>query len=227
MMKWTQQAWKSIEPLYRQILDMPFIGELSKGTLPKEKFQFYMLQDALYLADYGRVLAALGSKATDNQMALDFFEFGENALIVESALHKSYFKEFGLSPTPENQLEPVAHHYVHYLKSCVAFEPIEVAAAAVLPCFWIYKEVGDFIIARKQEGENPYQSWIDTYAGEAFAAGVIKAKAYCDQLAERSTSGMQQRMLQAFQTSSRLEFMFWDAAYRIYRWPVGSESPFR
>ena len=53
---------------------MPFIEHLSDGTLPKEKFQFYMLQDAMYLADYGRALAALGAKASDNQMALDFFE---------------------------------------------------------------------------------------------------------------------------------------------------------
>lgn len=220
MMKWTHQAWESIEPLYQQILEMPFIEELSKGTLLKEKFQFYMLQDALYLADYGRALAALGSKAADNQMALDFFEFGKHALIVESALHKSYFKEFELTPSPADELEPVCHHYVHYLKSCVAFEPIEVAAAAVLPCFWIYKEVGDYIYRQQPAENNPYQSWIDTYAGEDFAAGVVKAKAYCDSLAENTTPHLQKRMLEAFQTSSRLEYMFWDAAYRVYRWPV-------
>ncbi|MGO3267929.1 MAG: thiaminase II, partial [Sphingobacteriaceae bacterium] len=49
-MKWTQEAWQRIGPLYQQILDMPFIEHLSDGTLPKEKFQFYMLQDAMYLA---------------------------------------------------------------------------------------------------------------------------------------------------------------------------------
>lgn len=218
-MKWTQQAWKSIGPLYQEILDMPFIEQLSEGTLPKEKFQFYMVQDAMYLADYGRVLAALGSKASDNQMALDFFEFGKNALVVESALHKSYFKEFELDPDLRHQLEPICHHYVHYLKSCIAFEPIEVAAAAVLPCFWIYKEVGDHIYAG-QKGANPYKSWIDTYAGEDFAEGVKKAKTYCDSLAENTTENMRKRMLDAFQTSSRLEYMFWDAAFRVYHWPV-------
>lgn len=219
-MKWTQEAWQSIGPLYQQILDMPFIEHLSDGTLPKEKFQFYMLQDAMYLADYGRALAALGAKASDNQMALDFFEFGKNALIVESALHKSYFKAFDLAPDPSHQLEPVAHHYVHYLKSCIAFEPLEVAAAAILPCFWIYQEVGDHIYAGQQGADNPYKSWIDTYAGEDFAEGVKKAKTYCDNLAENTTEDMRKRMFHAFQTASRLEYMFWDAAFRGYHWPV-------
>lgn len=220
-MKWTNQAWESIEPLFQQILDMPFIEELSTGTLPREKFQFYMQQDALYLADYGRALAALGTKATDNQMALDFFDFGKHALVVESALHESYFKEFDVPPSSSSdRMEPVCHHYVHYLKSCVAFEPIEVAAAAVLPCFWIYKEVGDHIYSRGQHHDNPYKSWIDTYAGEDFAAGVIKAKEYCDILSEETTASMRRRMFQAFQTSSRLEYLFWDAAFNIHRWPV-------
>lgn len=221
-MKWTNQAWESIEPLYQQILDMPFIEQLSQGTLPEDKFKFYMVQDAMYLADYGRALAALGAKANDNQMALDFFEFGKHALVVESALHESYFKEFGLAQSPDHELEPVCHHYVHYLKSCIAFEPLEVAAAAVLPCFWIYKEVGDHIYALQQGGdENPYKSWIDTYAGEDFAAGVKKAQQYCETLAQNTTEDMRKRMLHAFRTASRLEYMFWDAAFNVYRWPVG------
>ena len=219
-MKWTTQAWKSIDSIYQQIVDMPFIEQLSNGTLPKEKFQFYMQQDAMYLADYGRALAALGARASSNEMALDFFEFGKHALVVESGLHESYFNEFGLSSSEPNRLEPVCHHYVHYLKSCVAFQPVEVAVAAVLPCFWIYKEVGDLIYSQAQHQNNPYQSWIDTYAGEDFAQGVRKAKAYCEQLAEQTTPKLRKEMLTAFQTASRLEYMFWDAAFRMYRWPV-------
>lgn len=217
-MNWTDRAWQSIQPLFQEILEMPFIQELKEGTLPLEKFQFYMLQDAKYLEHYGRALAALGSKAMDNKMALDFFEFGKNALVVESALHEAYFEQFGLQAHQEITIEPICHHYIHFLKSTVAFDPIEVATAAILPCFWIYKEVGDHILETQNSSNNPYKNWIDTYSGDEFAEGVKLAIAYTDVMAEDSTAEKRQLMLEAFKTASKLEFMFWDAAYKNTKW---------
>ncbi len=217
-MKWTDQAWEAIQPIYQEILKMPFIEELKNGTLPLEKFQFYMLQDAKYLEHYGRALAALGSKAADNEMALDFFEFGKNALIVERALHEAYFKQFNLEPNQEITIEPVCHHYIHFLKSTVAYDPIEVATAAILPCFWIYKEVGDHIYQNQNTENNPYKNWIETYSGEEFAEGVKKAIQYSNDMAENSTEKGRKAMLEAFIAASRLEFNFWDAAYRNITW---------
>lgn len=217
-MNWTDQAWEAILPIYQEILKMPFIEELKNGTLPLEKFQFYMLQDAKYLEHYGRALAALGSKAADNGMALDFFEFGKNALIVERALHEAYFKQFNLEPNQEITIEPVCHHYIHFLKSTVAYDPIEVATAAILPCFWIYKEVGDHIYQNQNTENNPYKNWIETYSGEEFAEGVKKALQYSNYMAENSTEKGRKAMLEAFIAASRLEFNFWDAAYRNIAW---------
>ena len=217
-MNWTDQAWEAIQPIYQEILKMPFIEELKNGTLPLEKFQFYMLQDAKYLEHYGRALAALGSKAEDNEMALDFFEFGKNALIVERALHEAYFKQFKLEPNQEITIEPVCHHYIHFLKSTVAYDPIEVATAAILPCFWIYKEVGDHIYQNQNTDNNPYKNWIETYSGDEFAEGVKKALQYSDYMAENSTDKGRKSMLEVFIAASRLEFNFWDAAYRNIKW---------
>lgn len=217
-MKWTDQAWEAIQPIYQEILKMPFIEELKNGTLPLEKFQFYMLQDAKYLEHYGRALAALGSKAADNEMALDFFEFGKNALIVERALHEAYFKQFKLEPNQEITIEPVCHHYIHFLKSTVAYDPIEVATAAILPCFWIYKEVGDHIYQNQNTDNNPYKNWIETYSGDEFAEGVKKALQYSNYMAENSTDKGRKAMLEAFIAASRLEYNFWDAAYRNIKW---------
>lgn len=217
-MKWTDQAWEAIQPIYQEILKMPFIEELKNGTLPLEKFQFYMLQDAKYLEHYGRALAALGAKAEDNEMALDFFDFGKNALIVERALHEAYFKQFKLEPNQEITIEPVCHHYIHFLKSTVAYDPIEVATAAILPCFWIYKEVGDHIYQNQNTDNNPYKNWIETYSGDEFAEGVKKALQYSNYMAENSTDKGRKAMLEAFIAASRLEYNFWDAAYRNIKW---------
>ncbi|RKO69784.1 thiaminase II [Sphingobacterium puteale] len=217
-MKWSDKAWDAIRPIYADILAMPFISELSNGSLPLDKFQFYMRQDAFYLEEFGRVLAFIGAKSADNQQALDYFEFGRNALIVEKALHENYFKEFGLDPEDGNKIEPVCHHYVHFLKSVAAFEPIEVAMAATLPCFWIYKEVGDHIVSIASGNQNPYSKWIDTYSGEDFAEGVKKAKNYVDQISEQSSATNREKMRQVFITASRLEYHFWQAAYEKRMW---------
>jgi len=215
-MNWSEQVWNSISDKYQSILDMPFIKELTTGNLPKEKFQFYMAQDSLYLEHFGRALALIGARAYDVQDALSYMRFGENAIVVENALHDSYFKDFGV--TEKGHIQPVCHHYVHYLKSTAALDPVEVGMAATLPCFWIYKEVGEYIARQEKTVDNPYQKWIDTYGGEDFAISVRQAIAMCDQVAANTTVAIRNKMSEAFVLASRLEYQFWEAAYNEKVW---------
>ncbi len=215
-MKWTDKTWTQIEPIYQKILNMPFIEELQAGTLPLEKFQFYMGQDSFYLENFARSLALIGARAQSVSHALDFIRFAEGAIVVEKALHDSYFKEFGLNQ--RGNIEPTTHHYINFLKSTSALDQVEVAMAAVLPCFWIYQEVGDSIYKNQLSGENPYEKWIDTYAGKEFKELVIKAKNICDSVAENCSPQQQDCMTQAFVEASKLEFMFWDSAYQLKTW---------
>lgn len=113
-MKWSEYAWKQIEEYYQLILAMPFVKELAEGSLSKEKFQFYMAQDSLYLEHFGRALALIGARAYNIQDVLSFTRFAENAIVVENALHESYFKDFDV--TEKGKMQPVCHHYVHFLK---------------------------------------------------------------------------------------------------------------
>lgn len=215
-MKWSEQTWKAIEERYESILVMPFIKELSAGTLPQEKFRFYMTQDSLYLEHFGRTLSLIAAKIQDIKDVLAYMRFAENAIVVENALHKFYFKDFGV--TDKGVLEPACHHYIHFLRSTAALEPVEVAIAAVLPCFWIYKEVGDHIYKNQNSVNNPYQKWIDTYGGNEFAIAVEQAINICDRIAEKSTQEVRIKMTDAFIMSSRMEFHFWEAAYELKTW---------
>lgn len=217
-MTWSEHAWAAIEPIYESILRMPFITELQNGTLPIEKFRFYMAQDASYLEHFGRALALIGARASGLEDTLTFMRFGENAIVVEKALHESYFSDFGV--TDRGVPEPVCHHYIHYLKSTAALDPVEVAMAAVLPCFWIYKRVGDHIYANQRTLDNPYRRWIDTYAGDEFATAVRQAIEACDRASALVSPDRQAQMTEAFITASRLEHRFWDAAYRLIRWQL-------
>ncbi len=215
-MKWSDNAWQNITPVYESILQMPFIQELTNGTLPLEKFQFYLMQDSLYLEHFGRALAIVGARANAIPDMLAFFRFAETTIIVENALHESYFKDFGVD-TKDN-IQPACHHYAHFLKSTCALDAVEIGMAAVLPCFWIYKAVGDYIYGHQQKENNPYQKWIDTYAGEEFGAAVQAAIDICDRNAAQTTEAIRAKMTEAFAASSRLEYDFWEAAYINRRW---------
>ena len=93
-MNWSDSAWKTIEPIYDKIIEMPFITELMNGTLPLEKFQYYMVQDAFYLDQFGRALAIIGARVDNVEDSLAYIKFAEGAIVVEKALHESYFEEF-------------------------------------------------------------------------------------------------------------------------------------
>ena len=115
-------------------------------------------------------------------------------------------------------LSPVCHHYVHYLQSMGWSRSYPVALAALLPCFWIYAEVGRAILAEARPG-NPYQSWVDTYAGDEFHALVARVRTTIDQLAAQADARTLEAMHQAYTDAARLEWMFWDSAYRLGQWP--------
>lgn len=215
-MKWSEKVWEETVPVYNDIINMPFITELAAGTLDVEKFKYYLQQDAHYLEYFARALAVIAAKTRDVDTMLDFIRFSEGAIVVERALHDSYFKDYNLQERAA--MSPACHHYVHYLQSTVYMADNAIGMASVLPCFWIYKKVGDHILSIASIDNNPYQNWIATYAGEEFGQLVDKAIAICDLAAEKATFEQQQLMSEAFLSASRLEYLFWDSAYRLDSW---------
>lgn len=91
--------------------------------------------------------------------------------------------------------------------------------AAMLPCFWIYREVGHDIHGRAA-ADNPYRAWIDTYAGEDFSQAVDAMIAVTDQAAAEAGPKELAAMHASFTRAAQLEWMFWDSAYRDATWPA-------
>ncbi len=79
MKTFSEWAWQETEALRQRILDLPFNRELANGTLTQERFQFYMIQDALYLEQYSRALAVAAAKAPDPEAMQRFARAAEQA----------------------------------------------------------------------------------------------------------------------------------------------------
>ena len=215
-MTFSDDAWQAVAPIYDAIVRLPFNRELAAGSLPVDTFRFYIFQDSLYLADFARALAVTGARVADADHLLAFVRFAEGAVVVEQALHETYFVEFGVPSGLERS--PACSHYTNFLLATAALRPAEESVAALLPCFWIYREVG-LHIAATAASDNRYARWIDTYAGADFSEAVDRAVAITDEVAAAAGPDRRERMRAAFITSSRLEWMFWDSAYHRETWP--------
>jgi thiaminase/transcriptional activator TenA len=217
MKKFTDLLWEKSLPVFEKIVNHPFNQELRKGILDEQKFKVYIYQDSLYLADFAKALALTATRMQGSSHLLDFLRFAQNAILVEQVLHESYFKEYDIDLSSGKA--PGCFAYTNYLMAASAYESCEVAVAALLPCFWIYKQIGDYIYAN-QVSPNPYQNWIDAYSGKEFAASVEKALEICNELAKDASDSLNARMHQAYSTASRLEYVFWDSAYKMEEWVV-------
>jgi thiaminase (transcriptional activator TenA) len=217
----SREAWNRNAILYETIRTLPFNAQLASGALSESRFKHYITQDAHYLVGFGRALALAAAKAPDADRIVQFAKAAEGALVVERALHGSFFKQYGITAQlfAQTPLSPACHHYVCYLLATAYAEPYEVLLAALLPCFWIYAEVGRDIHARAAAA-NPYRAWIDTYAGEEFHAAVRAMIAATDDAAKEVNSPLRARMHAAFTRAAQLEWVFWDSAFRLEAWPV-------
>ncbi|MCM1225416.1 MAG: TenA family protein [Lachnospiraceae bacterium] len=207
-MKWSEEAWQAAEGIYEAILELPFLKELAAGTLPMEKFRFYISQDNQYIDVYSRVLAHIASRLPKMDDVDTFLGFAKDGVAVEKGLHQTF------SPDTSAGKSMACEFYTSYLKS-QADQDVAVETAAILPCFWIYLEVGKHILKIAEMEGNPYRDWIAAYSDPAFEESNQRCIDICDALAEAATEETRKQMTKAFCTCSRMEWLFWDSAYKM------------
>ena len=217
----TDDLWRAIEPIYGAILRHPFLTGLTDGSLSRESFRFYAVQDALYLREFARGLSIAAARAPRDEWIIMFNEHAAEALRVERALHESFFQEFGLSANDvaETPLAPTNRAYTSYLLAVAYGRPFHEAVAALLPCYWIYWEVGK-ALERAGSTDPLYARWIGTYASDAFGDVVRAVLAATEAMATPLGSAEREAMRRHFITTSRYEWMFWDMGHLQERWPV-------
>jgi thiaminase/transcriptional activator TenA len=220
-MTFTTELWASIEAIYAAIMRHPFVTGLTDGSLSRERFRFYAVQDALYLRDFARALSLAASRAPEDEWIIMFNEHAAGALKVERALHESFFQEWGLTAAAvaATPLAPTNLAYTSYLLAVAHAGPFHETMAALLPCYWIYWEVGKEL-ERKGSPDPLYARWIGTYASGEFGEVVRGVLDATDRIAGSLPPRDRAAMRHHFITTSRYEWMFWDMGYRLERWPV-------
>jgi thiaminase/transcriptional activator TenA len=217
----TEDLWRGAADIYAAILAHPFLAGLTDGSLPREAFAFYVVQDALYLRSYAQALAAVSSRAPDTAGIEMFARHAADIIVVERSLHDSLMGDLGIDPASVDAAEPAPTTlaYTSYLLATIRGGSYAEGVGAILPCYWIYAEVGKELL-RRGSPDRHYQQWIDTYGSEEFGDVVREVLAVTDSLASDLAPSQRALVHRHFRATSRYEWMFWDMGYRKESWPL-------
>ncbi|WP_418427138.1 thiaminase II [Bifidobacterium pullorum] len=204
---------------YRQ----PFIRELGAGTLARERFAFYLLQDYRYLTEYAKVHALAATKTDDPEIMAFMAQVQQNIFAVESSVHRAYMAGYGV--TEEEMLNvrqsAFARAYTSNILTIAYSKPLIDILVAVLPCAWVYADYGQRLAREFADtlDANPYKSWVDMYKTDEFWQGSVWLIDHIERLAADLPEERKQELVDIFVAGVENEYMFWASAYDMhYSW---------
>lgn len=203
-------------PTWARYVGHPFVKGLGDGTLPEAAFRTYLAQDYLFLIQFARAYALAAYKS---QTLADIRQAAGGLAAIadlEMRLHVEFCRGWGLSEadmaaTPEAQETMAYTRYV--LEAGLAGDLLDLHVA-LAPCIVGYGEIGR-ALAADPVPDNPYQPWIDMYAGDEYQAAAAAEAAQLDRLLEiRGGAGRWPDLARIFSQATALEVAFWDMGWR-------------
>lgn len=205
--KFTSGLWKSIETVYEELINHPFVTMLAKGTLPRDSFTHYLSQDVLYLKDDAVAFINL-SKRVDNASEKEFFKLmADDTIVLEQDLQAHFLRHFDVVEAKSKS--PAIEAYTRFLLHHATLSDYKVAAAALLPCFWVYSSVGKAIV-KQSAHNNIYQRWIDTYKGGEYVEYTNRFIEIVEAYGNEATEDERKLMQEAFVESTQFELAFFE-----------------
>lgn len=212
---------KNAQPILQKQFEHPFVKGLGDGTLPLDKFRYYMIQDSLYIVEYARAMAWVAPLMPEVKDILSMLDAAKQSFQIEAMLKEQYFKQFGI--TLENalqmELSPTCKAYIDHLFRYTRCGTLAEGMAAILPCGWVYIEIGHRFTSGKKIPDNHfYKSWLITYAVPEFRDMVE----WWFEILDTAVIGYPKRELfrieEIFQKSCYYEWMFWEMGWSKEVW---------
>ena len=200
-----------------------FVTGIGDGSLPLDNFRYYMRQDYVFLIDYCRAISLAVTKARSVEDMGWFARLIHETLNTEMALHVGFCEDFGISEREllATEPSPTTWAYTRHMMNTAHQGTVGEVAAVILPCAWGYCEIGQRLYAQGLPENQPlYAQWIKTYNSPEFEALAAWLREFIDRCAIGAAQAELDAMERAFMLSSQYEYMFWDAAWNMEKWPV-------
>ena len=222
-MGFSDELRRSGAPIWDEEQRHPFVTGIGDGTLALEKFRYYMRQDYIYLIEFCRAISLAVAKAEGVEDMGWFARLLHETLNTEMSLHVSLCEDFGITfdELKSTVPSPTTVAYSNHLVKTGYSGGVGEAACALLPCLWGYSEIGKMLEDRGVPAGQPlYARWIEMYSSPEVAELAAGLRSVIDGVALRSGRRERETMEETFIVSSRYEYMFWDASYRMEEWPA-------
>lgn len=230
----THGLWERVGSIIAEIEKLPFLDQLTKGTLEPLAFTNYIMQDGIYLEGYGRALSLLATKAKLPDESRFWATSSISTIDVEEGMHAALLEDNHLAASREKLLEksstfqasPTTLGYTSYVIATAATEDYCVGVAGVLPCYWIYAHAGKVLTqkAGSLSADHPYKTWIDTYDSEEFDVATRQAVAILERCLSEANEEVREQMSQVFIQACVYELHFWGTAHFLQNWDLDSNS---
>lgn len=218
----SRRVWEATASLRGDIDALPLLTELADGTLAPHRFVEYLAQDDFYLRGYARALAMLATRAPTTAAAAFWASGASGAVAAEVEMHATLLNDSRLAELPRAEApSPTTRAYVSMLQTAAAYEPYAVGVAAVLPCYWVYADVGRRLAhTASLVDDHPYRAWLAAYDDPVFQAATRGAITLLDDAAEATDDATRDAMAEVFTAATWYEQQFWARSYELERWPV-------
>ena len=207
------------EDLWERMVTHPFVREMGDGSLPREKFRCYFVQDYLFLKTLAKVVGLAVTKAPSLEAAQPLSPFLNTILNAESALFSWAFQELDV-PEEEYrnaQVLPTGLAMASFMLSTAYDGTFDDIVAALLVTEWTYY---DWATRLDKAGKKPpqkiYREWIDIHAAQELGDFVAALRSRVD---GAISIAARPRIDEVFRSALRYEYLFWEMAYHGEAWP--------
>ena len=216
-MKLSEILFSKTKELWDQSAEKPFVIEMAKGTLDKELFKRYMLQDYLYLQEYIGILKSIRDIAEDEETKAFLGKIVDGTAREIESVHMHNMEELGITreDIEKSRMFPVISEYNGYMRSCVDEFGRLGGLAALLQCSWVYAYIAEDAVRKHKEEivKSEYRSWFEAYTCQSY---LDTNQIWIDLLDEQSAGISEAKtaeMCRIFERCARFENEFWDALY--------------
>jgi thiaminase/transcriptional activator TenA len=221
MSTFSEEIRKKTDSVWTTVFEHPFVKGIGNGNLDRDKFEFYLKQDYIYLIDFSRVFSLASAKARQLSDMGYFATLLNVTLNMEMDLHRRTCADFGISAEELEKTDPAETtlSYTNFLVKTCYEETLPGILSVLLPCAAGYVEIGQKLKKEGLPDLKHYRDWIETYSSNEFIEFVVWLKNRLDQLTVSASTEDKAHWYRLYLNSSRFEYLFFDMSWNMKTWP--------
>jgi thiaminase II len=206
-----------IQVPWKEYTQHEFVQRMGDGTLPVEKFMYYLVQDYLFLVQFARANALSAYKSSSLP---DIGRSVQQVVTLQEEIkyHIDFCKEYGLSEEDivNEEEDQATTAYTRYVLDVGMSQDYLALQIALLPCL-----IGYGIIAKRlYEDPNTvrvgsrYWKWIEQYVASEYREAMMRGSDLIEKFATGLSPQRVEELAGIFVHATNMERGFWDMGLR-------------